>query len=141
MDLSTLDTTAVSDAGAEMEVQHPVTGAVLTDEAGNAVRVHLAGQDSDRYRKADRRITNKRLATQASGRRVQLTSESLEADQLERLVACTISWSGVGLGDQPSLPCTPETARQVYKALPWLREQAELFTSDRANFLKTPQAS
>jgi hypothetical protein len=140
MDLSTLETTSVAEQGAAMEVQHPVTGAVLTDTSGAALTITLAGQDSERFRKAERRITNKRLASQAAGRRIALTSEGLETDAIERLVACTITWSGITL-DGEAKDCTPENAREAYKRLPWLREQVERFVEDRANFLKTQSAS
>lgn len=140
MDLLTLDTSAASEQGEKMEVQHPATGAVLTQTDGAAVTIVLAGQDSERFKKADRKISNRRLATTAAGRRVTLTSESIEADNLERLVACTISWSGVGFGGVDK-ECTPDNVREVYKRLPWLREQAETFIQDRANFLKASPAS
>lgn len=140
MDLSTLDTSTAAEQGATMEVQHPTSGAVLTQAGGAAVSILLAGQDSERFRKADRKIANRRFASTAAGRRVTVTSESLEADNLERLVACTISWSGVGF-DGADKECTPENAREAYKRLPWLREQAEAFIQDRANFLKAPLAS
>ncbi len=135
MDLSTLDTTAVSEIGAKMEVQHPGTGAVVMQEDNKPVTITLAGQDSDLYRKADRRITDKRLKNSAGARRTVLTSEGIEADNLERLVACTIAWDGLTFeGSTPD--CTPENARALYKKLFWLREQAEAFIAERANFLK-----
>lgn len=135
MDLSTLDTTASAEAGAKMEVVHPTTGAVLLQSDGKPISVMLAGEDSDRYRKADRRISNRRLATASTGRRVRATAEGIEADRLEVLVACTISWEGIGF-DGGEKECTPESAREAYKKLPWLREQADAFIVDRANFLK-----
>lgn len=135
MDLSTLDTSATAEAGAKMEVQHPTTGAVLTSTDGSAVTITLAGQDSELFRKADRKISNRRLNTTAAGQRIKLNAEGIDNDSLERLVACTISWSGVGFGGSDK-ECAPDNAREVYKKLPWLREQAETFISDRANFLK-----
>ena len=134
MDLSTLDTSAVSETGAKMEVMHPVSGAPLLD-AGTPVSIVLAGQDSDRYRASDRKISNRRLSQSRNGQRMQLTAEGIEADNLARLVACTISWTGIGW-DGGSKECTPDTAREAYTRLPWLREQAESFIADRANFLK-----
>lgn len=135
MDLSTLDTTTAAEAGATMDVVHPATGAPLTQQDGSTVTLTLAGQDSERFRKADRKISNKRLATSASGQRVKLTAEGIDADSLERLVACTIAWNGIGWGGADK-ECTPENAREAYKRLPWLREQADTFIGDRANFLK-----
>lgn len=135
MDLDNLNTTANAEAGATMEVSHPATGAPLTQQDGSPITVTLAGQDSDRYRAADRRIANKRLAASSNGQRLKLTAEGIEADSLQRLVACTVGWNGVQWGGEPK-DCTPENAREAYTRLPWLREQAEAFIADRANFLK-----
>lgn len=135
MDLSKLDTTAAAETGAKLEVAHPATGARLLQDDNTPVTVTLAGQDSDRFKKADRKISNRRLATSASGQRLKLTAEGIDSDSLERLVACTISWSGIGWGGGEK-ECTPENAREAYTKLPWLREQAEAFIGDRANFLK-----
>lgn len=134
MDLSNLDTTATAQAGAKMDVMHPATGTPLL-QGDTALSLTLAGQDSDLFRKADRKISNRRLATSASGQRVKLTAEGIDADSLERLVACTISWHGIGW-DGGDKECTPENVREAYKRLPWLREQAEAFIADRGNFLK-----
>ena len=135
MDLSTLDTSATAEAGAAMEVVHPTTGAALLQDDGAPITVTLAGEDSDRYRKAERRASNRRLATAASGRRVRATAEALESDRLDLLVACTIDWDGIGF-DGGEKACTPDNVRAAYQKLPWLREQAEAFIMDRANFLK-----
>lgn len=137
MDLSTLDTVAASEQGARMEVQHPTTNEVLTQRSGEPVTITLAGQDSKRFRDAERKASNKRLATQASGRMIRMTSEGIDNDRLEALVSCTITWEGVGW-DGADKEFTPANAREAYKKLPWLREQAEAFTADRANFLKAP---
>lgn len=138
MDLNSLNTKVAAEEGAKLSLVHPATGEVLTDEkTGKALTITLAGVDSDRYREADRRITDKRLATTQAGRKVSLTHKSLESDQLERLVAATISWDGVGLGAE-TLECTPDNVRKIYKELLWIREQVEAFVNDRANFLRAP---
>jgi hypothetical protein len=133
-DLSTLDTNDAAEAGARMEVTHPTTGAPLMN-GSTAIVLILAGQDSDRYRAADRKISNKRIATGRNGQRLVLTAESIESDNLQRLVACTIGWEGVAW-DGAEKDCTPENARALYERFPFMREQAETFIADRANFLK-----
>lgn len=133
-DLATLDTTDAAEKGERMEVMHPTSGAPLMN-GSTAIALILAGQDSDRYRVADRKISNKRLATSRNGQRITLTSEGIEADNLQRLVACTISWQGVAW-DGAEKECTPENVRAAYDRWPWMREQAEAFIGDRANFLK-----
>ncbi len=67
-------------------------------------------------------------------RRGQISAEEIENDDLEQLVAVTVAWSGVGL-DGSDLPYSADNARKLYKRLPWLREQAGAFVTDRANFL------
>lgn len=135
LDLTQLDTVSAADDGAVMEVLHPVSGAVLTQADGNPVTIVLAGEDSELFRRADRAARNRRLKSQQAGRRVQISAEELENDSLELLVACTIKWQGIGLGDQSDLPFSAGNARMLYKRLPWLKEQAVGFIGDRANFL------
>lgn len=133
MDLATLDM-ANAESGAVMTVRHPVSDAVLEGTDGQAITITLAGSDSERFRKVQRASTNRRLKTQSS-RRGQVTSEELEADSLETLAACTISWRGLVV-DGEALECNAANARKAYKRLPWLKEQVDAFVGDRANFLK-----
>lgn len=135
LDLTTLDTSTAAEAGAIMTVQHPVTGAVLTQDDGSAMTITFAGEDSERYRSATRAATNRRLKAQQSGRQMQLSAEELENDALERIVACTIGWNGIGVSGE-ALPFSPDNARALFKKLAWLREQAEAFIGDRSRFLK-----
>jgi hypothetical protein len=134
-DLSTLDTAPAAEAGAKMTVLHPATGAPLKTDAGADLYLMLAGEDSERCRSARRAISDKRLKAQASGLRVQITRDELEADDLDVLVACTMGWGGLAL-DGADLPFNAENARALYKRLPWLREQANAFITDRSAFLK-----
>lgn len=133
-DLDTLDTTDAAETGERMEVAHPTSGATLMN-GSTAIALILAGQDSDRYRVADRKISNKRLASSRNGQRMTLTAESIEADNLQRLVSCTIGWEGIAWGGEEK-ECTPENVRICYERWPFMREQAEAFIGDRSNFLK-----
>jgi hypothetical protein len=135
LDLTTLDTSATSEAGVVMEVRHPTTDAVLKQPNGQPVTVTLAGEDSERYRRAWRESTDRKLKMQQRGRQVSISAESVEADAVEILVACTIGWSGIGMDGAP-LEFSPDNARKIYARLRWLREQADSFISDRANFLR-----
>lgn len=140
MDLAQLDTTAASEEGAVLEIRHPTTGEILLDDAGNPVWIRLAGMDSERFQRMQRANLNRRL--KMGGRRgsANVTAEELDAERIENLVACTIDWSGIVLEGE-ALGCSAVSARRLYKAIPWLREQAEDFQSDRANFLKVSSKS
>lgn len=135
MDLSTLDITASAEEGAVMELRHPASHAVLVDADKKPLTITLAGDDSERVRKAQRAATNRRLAMQGRRSGNKLTAEELEADGIDVLAAATVAWTGIVLDGQP-LDCTPANAKTVYARLPWIREQAETFTADRANFLR-----
>ncbi|MFO1126374.1 MAG: hypothetical protein U1E25_14595 [Methylocystis sp.] len=134
-DLASLDTTPAAEAGAEMKVLHPTSGAVLSQEDGQPIVITLVGEDSERFRRASRASLDRRLKRQSAGVSAPPSAEELENNAIETLVACTIGWSGIAL-DGKTLDCTPENARMIYKRLRWLREQVDAFINDRANFLK-----
>lgn len=140
MDLASLDTVSAAESGAVLELRHPTTAEVLAGASGRAITIRLAGQDSERYRKADRQAANRRLNVAPGQRRVTLTAEGMESDATALMVACVIGWDGVQLDGQ-SLDCTPDNARLLFKRLPWVLEQVRAFVEDRGNFLKASSAS
>lgn len=125
MDLTTL---AVSSEGSVLTLTHPVTGADLP------VKITLLGTDSPVFRKAQRAIVNRRLK---QAKKPNLTAEEIEAEGIEALVSCTVSWEGVEI-DGKKLDCTPDNVRKVYTdiRLPFIREQVDTFIAERANFMK-----
>lgn len=134
LDLSTLDTTKVAEEGSTLEVRHPTSGAVLSNGDGRPVTLTLAGMDSQRARKAERLATNRRL--KMGGRRsFSVTADELDNDALDLLAACTLAWSGFEV-DKAEMECNVDNARRLYRQFPWLREQAQQFVDDRANFLR-----
>lgn len=124
-DLASLDTTPRADAGAELELTHPVTGAPL------GVTLTLAGVDSAAYRKAQAALTDKRLGRRSG----KLTAAELQRDGIELLARCTLAWSGVVV-DGAEVACTADAARELYTRFVWIREQADAFVSERANYLR-----
>ena len=130
LDLAAFDTVDKANSGQEMEVLHPATG----ESIGSYII--LAGADSEVYRAAQRKIANKRLSNPSFRGQFKLTVEQLEVETLELLARCTLSWREVVYkGEQ--MPCTPENAKMLYKALPWLRDQVNGFIEDRSNFLSS----
>ncbi|MBY0431697.1 MAG: hypothetical protein K2Q10_10905 [Rhodospirillales bacterium] len=130
-DLATLDCSRTAERGAVMTLAHPVNRQPLADGEGKPITITLAGQDSDVYRRAQRAITDKRLALRG---RARLSAEDLEAEAVETLARCTLGWSGIVLDGKP-LECGPASARALYQRLPWVREQADEFIGDRGNYL------
>lgn len=114
--------------GTEMPVLHPTTGEPLKDENGQVATIKLAGVDSDIYRKASNRITNRRV--KKGSRSQNMTIERVEADTMELICACTLQWSGIMVRGE-----VPKTAEELYSGAKWLRQQAEEWIHDRANYL------
>jgi len=123
-----------------MTVRHPVTGDPLMDEkTQEPMTITLVGQDSKEFTASRHRLMTRKLQTKRGFRNV-LKAEELDEDAMNLLVAATKAWSGVQFqGKYPE--CTPENIKQVYEALPWLREQVSEFVSDRANFLGNSSAN
>ena len=133
LDLSSLDTLSAANEGAVLPLRHPASDLPLLDSAGNEITLTLAGSDSDAYRQATREAANRRLAV---ARRTPMTADETDVELLEILVRCTLSWRGVVM-DGETLDCTPANARRLFARLPWIREQAEAFIADRANFIRS----
>lgn len=125
-DFAKLKTGDKAEKGSAMEVLHPVTLQPM------GAKIFLAGFDSQRYRTAQNKMLNARMALKG-GRRI--TAEEVDAQHINLLAAVTISWEGLEWNGE-KLECTPENAKMLYSELPWLRDQASEFITDRANFLQ-----
>lgn len=131
-DLATLDTAALCDLGAELELRHPGTNAPL------GVYLTLAGLDSQSWRKAVSSLAEQRLAGRSrSHAPTRLPDFPVDPHEsgIEILARCTLSWRHVQV-DGKSLSCTLENARMLYRRFPWIFEQADRFASDRASYLR-----
>lgn len=133
MDLSRLDTRERAETGEKMTVENPATGETVKDDAGNPVTITLLGNDSTAMRRRQNDLTNEIL--KKGFRPKSITAEKTEENRLETLAIATIAWSGIELDGQV-LECTRENAVKLYTRLPWLRDQADAFVGDRANFIK-----
>lgn len=148
-DLISLDLNAAANAGAWMEVVHPVSAMPI------GLRIKLVGTDSDRFRAIIEQQQRERLdAVRAQQPMPADPTVAQRERELQTLAACTVAWEGYdakadhpvthGAGDPhllmagEKLPCTPEAARRVYghPGMRWLRDQAENFVGTRANFLR-----
>lgn len=131
------DTVNLADKGAAMEVEGP-NGVVPRKPDGSAAMVIVVlGADSSAFRKAQNRNLNKRLAK----RNVKMTAEELEAETIDLLAEVTVSWEGfVGADNQP-IACNRQNAAALYRKYPFIREQADRFINERANFLPKSETS
>lgn len=143
LDLSSLDTVAACDAGAEIELLHPVNKTPL------GIFIKVLGKDSAVFKGHLRQSLNDRLAKQASAKRrgkdlEPSTIEDGEREGLEALAVCTVGWWSVDGEERvptikfrgQDLPFTRENVKMLYAALPWIKQQVDEGIGDLANFLK-----
>lgn len=133
-DLTSLNTTKACNAGAFVEIRHPVTNVPL----GMTIRV--LGRDSDTFKEHTRDTLNTRLRREAMaakrGKDADLrTVEVIEQENMDLLVACTLEWSGV-IVDGKELPFDEVNVRKVYKEYPWIYDQVNEAIGTLENFLK-----
>lgn len=133
MDFANLDTADLANEGAVMPVHGPDGQPVLQDD-GSPVTLTLLGDDSDVLVRFDRITTNEHLRGSKA-----ITAELAEAKQINRLARACVGWSGVVLEGE-ALKHSEDNAKALFKRFRWLRQQAAMFISERANFLKaSPQ--
>lgn len=133
-DLADLDTKALAEEGAVFELRHPDTNEPILSD-GQPVSLRLAGSDSRRAKQIEREQQDRRYKRMSRKGAFELTSEENERERLERLIGCTLGWSNVYVDGQP-LEFTDENAHRLFVRFDWIREAAERFVNDRANFLK-----
>jgi hypothetical protein len=137
-DLAQIDTKKAAEEGRVLHLVHPKTRAPLFDGDGNPVTLSLLGKDSKRALRAESAALDRRL--KAGARRGVISADDMRDDTLAVLIACTTGWSGLAVNGQ-DLPYSPENAKLLYEQWPDIREQANAFIEDRANFLKdSPQS-
>ena len=133
-DLSSLNTTDACNAGADVEIHHPVTNAAL----GMTIRV--LGRDSDTFKEHTRSVLNARLRREAMatkrGKDVGArTIEEIEQENMDLLVVCTMGWTNVQLSGK-ELAFDEANVRKVYKDYPWIYDQVNEAIGTLENFLK-----
>lgn len=122
--------------GIQMEVRHPGTGEVLRHDDGRPYTITLVSRDSDQFLQLQRQIQDKRAAALWRSRQ-PLPASAVERDDVELLVAATMSWDLYYQDEATSQP-KPENYRKAYSQQRWLRRQVDEFVGNDANFFKTP---
>lgn len=122
-DLAALDVSQKSEDGRALEICDPDTG----EELG--ISIVLRGSESDTYKRTARAQINKYRNMPKS----KMTIEQIEADAIELLASCTVSWSGIDL-DGAELPCNRANATMLYTRFGWIKRLVDAFVSDEANY-------
>ena len=126
-DLSAFDVETGSNQGAKLE---------LLDKNGSktGLWIRLVGADSTDYQRVVTQQNRKRLNRLQRPQGPKMTTEDMDNERFDRLVACTKEWN-LKLGGQ-DYPCTPENAEKIYRASTLITEQVEAFVNERANFIQ-----
>lgn len=120
-----------ADEGAILQILHPET-----EEPIAGMSIVLLGHDSAVYRKMQLAKQQSILNRMAKGKKAaELDAERLNADLIDELTKLTIGWSGFKL-DGKELDPTPENVKTVYSEWAWIKDQAQEFVSNRANFFR-----
>jgi hypothetical protein len=118
----------------DVELVHPKTGEILTNDDGTPMTITVYGPYSSTYKAITHAQQNKRLMkAQRMGGKMSLTAEELEASTMELLVKCTADWK-ITL-DKGLEKFSEEKVRQVYTDMPWVRDQVEAVFGDTRAFL------
>ena len=140
VNLKLLDTEEAATRGGRCVLVHPDTRKPLTDEGGQEAVLFLAGKDSEQYQRTMRKQQARRLEAAVRARRLKNVRgeelvEEIEQDTTALLVAVTLGWEGITMGDG-EFPYSPENAKRLYDEGPaWVSEQAQEYIDERGNFL------
>lgn len=121
------------DDAVRMPILHPTTQKPLLDQNGVAAFIEVLSTESQAYRDRGRAETNARLTRTASDRP---TAEEAEVEIGARFAVLVKDWHLVSpkTGLAMNIPCTPVEIAELFSQPSWLRQQVDIFVSDRANF-------
>lgn len=139
-DLSTfLPAAALSEAGHTFEPRLPGgnvgIGATITVRGPQSAAV--VAHNEERYAAARRREA---LARKRGREPEPVTLAEVEAALVDLAVAHTAGWSGMVDAGSP-VACTPQAARGLYAAHPWLRDQVIAEGQELGNFMPKSSSS
>lgn len=127
------------DKPARMFIKHPVTMKVIENSKGEKAYIDLYSADSEiaeRHRLAWQQDRLERTIESRGKVKPDLAEE--QKSETELLVALTADWHLIDpSGNDIELMFSPDAAREFYSArgVRYVREQAEAFIYERANFL------
>jgi len=133
MDLTNLDVVSLANEGSKLELCHPTTGEILTDDdlPPKPFYVQLLGSDSDAYRNVLKRRAEKSFNNK--DKKIDIDDAQRKGAQL--LAKCTVDCYMLENGKV--IDCNRDEMTRLYLRYPWMREQVEEFMGDRSNFIKS----
>ena len=118
----------------DVTLYNPVNSEIMTNEDSSEMTITVHGPYSKKYKTISHAQQNRRLMkAQRTGGKLNLTAEEIEASALDLLVKCVSGWNITLSGEQPD--CTEAKVREVFDALPLVREQVDAALGDAQAFL------
>lgn len=134
MDLSKFNVSKMAEKGASLELLGPDDEPLMHNK--KPVTIKLLGTDSKTWRNLNRDRSRKLSAQMQKKGRKKIDFTMSDEDTCEMLAACTLGWEGIDVNDKP-LEFSKDAAFDMYMEHLWIREQADAFIGDRANFFTT----
>lgn len=147
MSLASLNFAEAANEGRPMTVLHPIDRTALLDADKKPVTISLLGRDSDAFVTAENAARNRSVEQLTSG--AKFSAAASDEETADILAKITTGWSGVVQGwidntdDNTPAKFSTAAAKKLYqnRGLRWVRDQADKFIGDRANFLKASQTN
>tara|TARA_R110000787_G_scaffold1259_1_gene4478 strand:+ start:318 stop:719 length:402 start_codon:yes stop_codon:yes gene_type:complete len=131
MDLMNIGTTKET---TDVTLYNPINSEILVNDDKSEMTITIHGPYSKKYKSISHAQQNRRLMkAQRTGGKLNLTAEELESSALDLLVKCVDGWSITLGGEKPE--CKEAKVREVFEALPWVREQVDAALGDAQAFL------
>lgn len=128
-----MDTVAACNAGATIDI-------LDVSQRKTGMKITILGKDSDVFRETQRDnidAHNARVAlARQKGKPTPFQSQDeQEQEGIDLLVACTVGWEGVAIGEEVLVFNVPN-ARRLYKEFPEVRRQVDSAIMDLEIFMK-----
>jgi hypothetical protein len=118
----------------EVILNHPATLEPILKADGTEMSITVYAPHSKVYKDALHEQTNRRLQKAQKTKKFSMTSEEVEQSSLEVLARVTKEWDIVLGGKTPKLDI--QSATELYRDYPWIKDQVEEAVNDNASFLK-----
>lgn len=123
-----------AEAGTAVELEDPFSGDLILGDDGKPWTIYVRGEDSKTVRAVISRQHDRRTEKLWKGKKYT-DSVSADNDQTEKMVAATISWSGLVMDGAP-YEFSIVNARALYgnPEYSWIGEQVQKAMLDRQRF-------
>jgi hypothetical protein len=126
MDLSKLGFTEAAETGADLILEHPITGEKYD------ITITLLSTGSSKYRAKQKELQNRRMRQVSRGKHKDFVPT--DEENCELLATCTLGWSGLAYESEEEMEFCFKNAKYVYSKEYWIYSQVNEFMADETNF-------